>query len=196
MIDPTKQVPQTNPADAGKMARSQVMLAIVFGLIFGFLLQKGGVAKYHVLVGSLLLQDFTVFKVMITAMLVGMIGLFALHWQGKIELRIKPTRYGSIILGGLIFGAGFALSGYCPGTGAAAIGQGNLDALFMVAGMIAGSWLYAESSEFLKNTVEKWGDRGKLLIPDALGLNRGVAIIIAVLLLGGFLVALEKFTIR
>lgn len=196
MIDPTKQVRQTNPADAEKMARPQVVLAIVFGLIFGFLLQKGGVAKYHVLIGSLLLQDFTVFKVMISAILVGMIGLFALQRQGKIELRIKPTRYGAVIIGGLIFGAGFALNGYCPGTGAAALGQGNLDALFMIAGTIAGSWLYAESSEFLKNTIEKWGDRGKLLVPGVLGINRGVAIVIAAVLLSGFLVVLEQFTTR
>ena len=196
MIDPTTEVPQTNPAEESGISRHQVLQAIIFGLLFGFLLQKGGVAKYHILVGSLLLQDFTVFKVMLTAMTVGMLGLFPLYWLGKIELKIKPTRIAAVTIGALVFGAGFALNGYCPGTGAAALGQGNWDALFMIAGMIAGSWLFAESSGFLKETIEKWGDRGKLLIPDLLGLNRKVAMLIIAGLLVAALVALERFTIR
>jgi len=196
MIDPTKEVRQSNPADESGISRGQVLQAILFGLIFGFLLQKGGVAKYHVLIGSLLLQDFTVFKVMIAAMLVGMIGLFPLAWMGKVKLHIKPTRYAAVIIGGLVFGAGFALNGYCPGTGAAALGQGNWDSLFMIAGMIAGSWLYAEFSETSKATLEKWGDRGKLLLPDLLGLNRKIAVVVFAGLLVGALLLLDRFTIR
>lgn len=196
MIDPTREVKQSNPADESKMPRHQILQAILFGVLFGFLLQKGGVAKYHVLIGSLLLQDFTVFKVMLTAMVVGMLGLFPLYWLGKIELRIKPTRYAAVIIGGLIFGAGFALNGYCPGTGAAALGQGNWDALFMIAGMVAGSWLYAEFSATSKETLEKWGDRGKLLIPDLLRLNRKVAVVVFAGLLIGALIVLDRFTIR
>ena len=120
MIDPTKEVKKGREGNESGISRDKVLQAIVFGLIFGFLLQKGGVAKYHLLVGVLLLQDFTVIKMMASAIVVGMIGLFALHRAGKIEFKLKPTRYGPIIIGGLAFGAGFGFSGYCPGTAAAA----------------------------------------------------------------------------
>lgn len=196
MIDPTKEVRQTSPADESRITRDQFLQAIIFGLIFGLLLQKGGVAKYHVLMGALLLQDFTVFKVMLSAIVVGMIGLWPLWALGKIELKIKPTRVGAVTIGGVIFGAGFALNGYCPGTGAAALGQGNWDALFMIAGMIAGSYLYAAGSGFFKGTIERWGDRGKLLLPDLLGLNRAAAVLIFALALIGCLVALDRLVIR
>ena len=118
----------------------------MFGIAFGFLLQKGGVAKYHILIGVLLLEDFTVIKVMLAAIIVGMLGIFSMHRLGMVELHLKPTRYAANVLGGLLFGVGFALIGYCPGTGAAALGQGNYDALGGVLGLMAGSYLYAEAS--------------------------------------------------
>ena len=79
---------------------------------------------------------------------------------------MKPTRYAANIIGGLIFGVGFGLLGYCPGTGAAALGQGNFDAIAGVLGLLAGSYLYAETSGFLEATVLKWGNRGKSRCPN------------------------------
>jgi uncharacterized protein len=146
--------------------------AVAFGLMFGFLLQKGGVAKYQVLVGQLLLEDFTVIRVMGSAILVGMIGVLAMHWRGMVKLHIKPTRYAANVLGGLVFGCGFALAGYCPGTGAAALGQGNYDAIAVIAGMMAGSYLFALASGWLGRTVERWGERGELLLPQLFRLPR------------------------
>ena len=153
-------------SDANK--KKQLALGLLFGVIFGFLLQKGGVAKYHVLLGVLLLEDFTVIKVMLSAIIVGMLGVFSLHAIGLVELHIKPTRYAANILGGLLFGVGFALIGYCPGTGAAALGQGNYDAIAGIIGLLAGSYLYAESSAKLGETIETWGERGKLTMPQLL----------------------------
>lgn len=167
-------------------------LAALFGLIFGFLLQKGGVAKYNVLIGVLLLEDFTVVKVMMTAVLVGMVGVFALHGMGKVQLHIKPTRLGANIIGGLMFGVGFALIAYCPGTGAAALGQGNWDAIFGIIGLLAGSYLFAEFSARMERTVEKWGERGKLLLPDALQIPRGIFVTVFAVLLTLGLIVLEK----
>lgn len=141
---------------------------LLFGLIFGFLLQKGGVAKYDILLGALLFTDFTVIKVMLTAVIVGMIGVFSMHALGLVKLHVKPTRYGPNIIGGLIFGVGFGLMGYCPGTGAAALGQGNYDAIAGLIGLIAGSFLFAEASRSLENKFMKWGYRGKIMIPDLL----------------------------
>lgn len=197
MIDPGKSVTTSNVAETATTDRGRRILgAILFGLAFGFLLQKGGVGKYHILMGQLLLQDFTVVKVMLTAIVVGMIGIFTLHRFAKVNLHIKPTRIGSNIIGGLIFGAGFALIGYCPGTVAAALGQGNYDALFAMAGLVLGSWIFAECSTWIKGTVEKWGDLGKVLLPDLLHVSRTAFTIGLAVALTTVILVLERFTVR
>jgi len=173
MIDPGKAVKESSIAEPPPIAPPEkIISALIFGLAFGFLLQKGGVGKYHILLGQLLLQDWTVVKVMMTAIVVGMVGIFALHHFAKVNLHIKPTRIGAQSIGGLLFGAGFALLAYCPGTGAAALGQGSWDVLFGMAGLIAGSYLFAEMSGWLKKTVETWGEKGKLTLPDLLHIPR------------------------
>jgi len=193
MIDPGKAVKQSTEKPLPPVAAAPKLLAgMVFGLVFGFLLQKGGVGKFNILIGQLLLQDFTVAKVMLTAIVVGMVGVFALHHFARVNLHLKPTRIGSNIIGGLLFGAGFALMGYCPGTAAAALGQGSWDALFGMAGLVAGSWIFAEFSASLKKTVEKWGDLGKVLLPDLLHVPRGVFVVIFAVLLTVGLFALER----
>lgn len=197
MIDPGKAVKTSSIAEPAAVENGRLLLgAVLFGLAFGFLLQKGGVGKYHILIGQLLLQDFTVVKVMLTAILVGMVGIFTLHRFGKVNLHIKPTRIGPNIIGGLVFGAGFALIGYCPGTVAAALGQGNYDGLFAMAGLILGSYLYAEFSKPLKASVETWGEKGKLMLPEALRIPRPVFIPLFACFLLGVLFALERFTVR
>ena len=161
----------------------KLVLAALFGVVFGFLLQKGGVAKFNVLIGQLLLQDWTVLKVMMTAVVVGMAGVFPLHYFGMAKLHLQPTRLGANIIGGALFGVGFALMAYCPGTGAAALGQGNWDALFGVLGLMAGSYVFAELSERLGDTVSKWGYKGKLMLPDILHVPRGAFVVGFALLL-------------
>lgn len=141
--------------------KSGAIKAVVFGLLFGFLLQKGGVAKLHLLIGALLLEDFTVVQVMLSAIVVGMFGAIALTRMGWAEYSIKPTRWRANIAGGLVFGAGFAFSGYCPGTGAAAIGQGNGDAWFMALGMALGSYVYALASRPLEARLKAGSAEGR-----------------------------------
>lgn len=174
----------------------QLALGLLFGLAFGFLLQKGGVAKYHVLMGVLLLEDFTVIKVMLSAIVAGMIGVFALYALGLVELHLKPTRYAANLLGGLLFGVGFALLGYCPGTGAAALGQGNYDAIAGVLGLMAGSYLYAEMSGLLGKTVLTWGDRGKLMLPELVRVSLSTFVVAFASFLVLVLVGMELVTAR
>jgi len=173
-------------ASPGKLAAG-----LFFGLIFGFLLQKGGVAKFDILIGVLLLENFVVVKVMLTAIIVGMIGSYILRRMGVIELQINETKYGANAIGGLIFGVGFGLLAYCPGTNAAAVGQGNLDAWVGVLGLLLGSYLYALSSKFTSGTVSRWGKRGKLTLPNWVGVSQGVFIAIAVPALAAVVVVLE-----
>lgn len=174
----------------------QLALGLLFGVIFGFLLQKGGVAKYHILVGSLLLEDFTVVKVMLTAIVVGSLGIFALYSLGLVKLHLKPTRYAANIVGGLLFGVGFGLSGYCPGTGAAAVGQGNWDAILSGIGLMVGSYLFAEVSGKLEKTLMKVGDRGKLMLPELLGVRLATFLLFFVPLLTIGLYVLDRSTVR
>ncbi|MDZ4660534.1 MAG: DUF6691 family protein [Pseudomonadota bacterium] len=177
---------ETSPV--GKQ-RKKLAQALLFGLMFGFLLQKGGVAKYHVLEGQLLFTDFTVMKVMMSAILVAMIGLYFLHRTARIKLHIKPTKIGANIIGGLIFGVGFAFAGYCPGTGAAGLGQGDIPALIFMFGLVAGSYLFAEFSETSKKTIEKWGDKGKITFHTLIKVNTGPSVaIMAIVVLSALLV--------
>ena len=78
-----------------------------------------------------------------------MIGIYSMHTAGLVELHIKPTRYVANTLGGLLFGVGFALAAYCPGTSAAALGQGNYDALAVMLGLMGGSYVFAEASGWI-----------------------------------------------
>lgn len=197
MIDAGKAVPKTSIAAPPFVAPARALAGgAVFGFAFGFLLQKGGVGTYHILIGQLLLQDWTVVKIMATAIGVGMIGIFVLNRFAKVDMHLQPTKLGSNILGGLLFGAGFGLIGYCPGTAAAALGQGSWDALFGMAGLVAGSWIYAELSGRLKASVENWGNLGKLTLWELLHIPRGPAVGIVALVISAALILLDRYAAR
>ena len=153
--------------------RGGLFAGLIFGIIFGFLLQKGGVADYEVLIGSLRLTDSTVFTVILTAIVVGSVASAILRRLGLARAHPKPTRYASNVVGGLLFGVGFGLMGYCPGTGAAALGQGSWDAAFGLVGLIAGSFTYALAFPFLK-ILNQTGDRGHLTAPNAFHVSTAV----------------------
>lgn len=169
-----------------------LMLALLSGSFFGFLLQKGGVAKYDILVGALLLSSTVVFKVILTAIVVGMVGVYVLERRGLLKLQISETAYTSNIVGSLIFGLGFGLLAYCPGTDAAAVGQGNYDALVGVAGLVLGSYLFALTTR-VRPDLSRLGARGKLTVPDVLHVSRGRAVAIFAPLLVIALVLMEMF---
>ncbi|TVQ00095.1 MAG: YeeE/YedE family protein [Planctomycetaceae bacterium] len=183
-------------AESKPLYTNRLFQGALFGVAFGFLLQKGGVAKYHVLIGALLLEDFTVMKVMLTAIIVGSIGIFSLLAFNLVKLDLKPTRYAANVAGGLLFGVGFGLLGYCPGTGAAALGQGNWDAIFGFAGLLLGSYLFAEFSGLIGKTISKWGDRGKLTLPELVGMKRSTFLLIWLPLLVVVLFAIHALAER
>ena len=88
----------------------------------------------------------------------------------------------AIVIGGLLFGIGWGLFGYCPGTSMGAVGEGRLDGLWGIAGMVAGAAIYAEAFPLMKSTVLKWGDFGKITLPQVLGVNHWFVIIPFVIL--------------
>lgn len=135
--------------------RLQLFLGLLIGIVFGFLLQKGGVTKYDVILAQLRLLDFTVLKIMLTAVIVTMLGISYLFPKGKIQLHPKSGSLKNAVVGGLIFGVGFAILGYCPGTIAGAVGNGYLDGLIGgMVGIIIGSGIYASMYSTLKK--KKW----------------------------------------
>jgi len=163
----------------------ELLFGLVTGVLFGALLQRAEVIRYDRQLGALLLEDMTIVKFMLTTVLVGMVGVYLLADLGLAKLSLKPLVLGGNILGGLTFGAGWALLGYCPGTAGAALGEGRIDALAGMAGMLAGAALYAEAYPTLKQTVLTWGDFGKVTLPQLLGLNHWL--VIAACLVGGVL---------
>ncbi|HBP87514.1 MAG TPA: YeeE/YedE thiosulfate transporter family protein [Nitrospirales bacterium] len=151
-------------------------LGLMTGILFGFLLQKGRVLRFEKQIGAMLLKDMTILKFMLSAILVGMVGITLLTDAGLATLSHKPMNLGAVLLGGALFGAGWAVMGYCPGTSIGALGEGRWHAVFAVAGMLVGAGLYAELYPFFQSTVLAWKDFGKIGVTDALGLSTWVII--------------------
>jgi hypothetical protein len=153
--------------------RLQLVLGGGIGLVFGFLLQRGGVTHYDVILGQLLLRDFTVVKIILTAVVTGMLGVYVLNRLSLVDYHLKAGALGSSMVGGLLFGAGMALLGYCPGTNSGAVGQGSLDALLGgLPGIVAGTVVYARLYPALDRHVLHWGRFGKMTLPELLDTSR------------------------
>ena len=172
---------------------SQLILGLLFGIVFGFLLQKGGVTKYDVIIGQLLLTDFTVLKIMLSAVLTGMIGIYLMKSLGLVELYPKSGSMGMNIIGAIIFGIGFALLGYCPGTIAGAIGNGYLDATVGgLAGILIGAGLFAAIYPRLHRSILKKGYFGNLTLPRLLKVNDWIVVIPVAIIIFILLYWIEK----
>jgi hypothetical protein len=174
--------------------RLQLLIGFLIGICFGGLLYISGVTEYNVILGQLLLTDFTVIKVMLAAVVVGMIGIYAMKSRGMVELHPKPGSIGSTVIGGIIFGMGFAILGYCPGTVAGAVGHGSLDALFGgVTGILIGAGIFAAAYPTLNEKVLSKGVFRSMTIPDHLKINPWYIIIPLCILIGAVLAGLEYF---
>lgn len=172
---------------------SNLILGLLTGIFFGFFLQKGQVLKYDKQLGMLRFQDFTILKVMVSAILVGMVGIYFFSDMGIGKLSLKPTILGANIIGGLIFGLGWGMLGYCPGTAVGATGEGRFDAFWGgVLGMLVGAGIFAEIYTFIKDNLMKWGDLGKLSIPKVIGIHHWIVVAIIWVIMTLMLMALEK----
>jgi uncharacterized membrane protein YedE/YeeE len=163
----------------------KLALGLGTGILFGLLLQKGQVAKFQKILGQLLLKDFTVVKIMATAIAVGTIGVHVLVATGFASLHIQPASLARIIVGGVLLGIGIAIFGLCPGTSVAACGEGRRDAMIGVLGMLAG---FGRLEPMMKSLA----DLGKVTLPQLSGTSPwlwapGVAVMIAI-----FLAILER----
>jgi len=168
------------------MMGTDQILGLATGILFGFLLQKGRVLRFEKQIGAMLLKDMTILKFMLSAIIVGMVGVEVLSSAGIITMSHKPMNVGAILVGGALFGAGWAVMGYCPGTSVGALGEGRWHAIFAIAGMVTGAAIYAELYPFFKRTVLSWADYGKIGMPEALGVSPWVVIVVFICVVLGF----------
>lgn len=148
---------------------TKLALGLLTGIVFGFLLQKGRAAKFHVIIGQFLLKDWTVVKIMGTAVVVGAIGVYALVAMDLASLHVKPLLWGGVVIGAVCFGIGIAVFGYCPGTSVAACGEGRRDAMVGVLGMLVGAAVYVALFPVLQPVIKGLGDAGEITLPQVTG---------------------------
>jgi len=155
---------------------SQLAMGLGTGLAFGFLLQRAGVTRFRTILGQFLWKDHTVLRTMLTAVVVGGAGIYGMQALasagviGEVPMHVKGAAVLGNVLGGLIFGVGMVLLGYCPGTGVAAVGEGSRHAVVGILGMLAGAAVYAEVHPWAQGTILGVCDLGKQTFPAMTGL--------------------------
>ena len=116
---------------------------LIIGTLFGFVLEKGGVFNYATQINALLFRDMSMFKLLMALQLVVIPVMMLLKYFGVIEFSHEPFSIYNAIGGGLVFGIGWALMGFCPGTAVGGLGIGHMPIIAGLAGMITGGVLYA-----------------------------------------------------
>lgn len=160
---------------------------LIFGFIFGAILQYASLNKYNVISGLAILENFAVAKAISVAIGIGVIILSIEIGLGYASYHVKPLLLGGIILGGLIFGTGMAILGYCPGTLAISLGEGSIDALIGIIGGLAGGLVFT----FFQPAIASISgpDLGSISLNSLIGTN--TIYYLLVLLIGGIFIAIS-----
>lgn len=168
-----------------------LLIALVTGIGFGFFLERGGFGSGRKLAAQFYLTDMTVFKVMFTAIVTAMLGLFWLSWLGFVDyalVSVPPTYLVPQLVGGIIFGTGFVMGGYCPGTSCVASSTGKLDGGVHLVGIITGILLFGEAFSFLE-TFYNSSAMGVFTLPQVFDLSEGMTVfLVVVAAIAGFMV--------
>lgn len=138
-------------------------LGMAIGIVFGALLQRGGLADSRTIIGQLHGDDSRVAKTMAMAVAVGAVGHRWLYRRGLATDEPKPMNPVGLIGGAALFGAGMALSGYCPGTAAAAAGSGKSEGVWAMAGMLAAATVFVVTYPRMKKALEA-GSLGRVTL--------------------------------
>ena len=165
---------------------TSLVIAVLLGIAFGWFLERGGMGNAQKLAGQFYLTDLSVLKLMFSAILTAMLGLFWLSWVGLLDLSrvyVPETFVSPQLVGGVVFGVGFATGGLCPGTSCVAAATGRRDGVALVAGMLGGVFVFGEAFPGISSFADS-GARGSWTLPQALGVSYGsvVGIIVAVAL--------------
>ena len=158
-----------------------VLMPLGIGFCFGWLLQRAGLSRYDRIVNIFRLRDFAVMQFMLSALVVGALTLQVLAALGVAGPYPLPVTYvWGVLLGGVLFGVGMALSGFCPGTVAAGAGEGRLDYLIPGAlGLYVGAVVYGWIYPWFMPRLVALGNYGPLTLADALGVHPWLVTLIA-----------------
>jgi uncharacterized protein len=168
---------------------TEMLLSVFIGMGFGFVLERAGFGRSDNLASIFYGRDFRVLRVMFTAIVTAMIGLYFLD-----VLRILPissigildTYLWAQLAGGLLFGAGFIIGGWCPGTSIVGVVSGKIDAVLFVFGLVLGSMIFTLGFESLA-PLQNAGAKGRLLLHDAFHVPSGVMVFaVALFAVGAF----------
>jgi uncharacterized membrane protein YedE/YeeE len=168
--------------------------AVVIGMFFGFFLERGGMGNPHKLTGVFYRTDFAVPKMMFTAILVAATGLCLLSDLKVLDMSrvwIIPTFFWPQLVGGALFGLGYLVSGYCPGTAAAGLASGRLDALVTMVGIGSGTLLFSALYPWLEGFY-KTSDMGTVTLPELLKVNHWALLALVYVIAGIMFYAMER----
>jgi hypothetical protein len=174
---------------------ASLVAAAILGLGFGFFLERAGFGGARKLTAQFYLTDMSVLKVMFTAIVTAMAGVFALTaigWLDFSKIYLTPTFVVPQLVGGLVFGAGFIIGGYCPGTSVAGIATGKIDAGVYALGMLAGIAFFAETFDILFSGWAEATPFGQVTLPKVLGLRYGLVVLAVILLAVGAFILAER----
>jgi uncharacterized membrane protein YedE/YeeE len=171
---------------------ASLVIALLVGIAFGWFLERSGMGNARKLAGQFYLRDLTVFKVMFTAIVTAMLGVFWLGWLGVLDVSrvyVPETWIVPQLVGGIVFGFGFVIAGLCPGTSCVAAASGRIDGVVVVIGMFAGvlgiGLLLGKLQSFYESTP-----RGSLTFPDLLNVSTGsIVFFVTVVAIVGFIIA-------
>ncbi|HEY4639740.1 MAG TPA: YeeE/YedE thiosulfate transporter family protein [Thermoanaerobaculia bacterium] len=161
-----------------------MIAAFLIGIAFGFALEQAGLGDARKLAGQFYFTDLTVLKVMFSAIVTAMLGVFWLSRLGAIELAriyVPETFLLPQLAGGALFGIGFAIAGLCPGTSCVAAATGRGDGLFVMLGMFGGVLLTGSALNAIRGFYESTS-RGALTLPQMLHVPYGVVVCAVVLM--------------
>ena len=159
-----------------------LLLALPIGFAFGWFLERGGLGNAKKLAGQFYLTDLTVFKVMFSAIVTAALGVFWLSrigWLDLSKVAVPPTYLLPQLAGGLVFGAGFVIGGLCPGTSCVAAATGRRDGLALIAGMLAGIWIFGELLPGISNFYDST-NRGGLTLDRVFHIGYGTTVFLLV----------------
>ena len=171
---------------------ASLVVALLIGIAFGWFLERSGMGNARKLAGQFYLRDLTVFKVMFTAIVTAMLGVFWLGWLGLLDVSrvyVPETWIVPQLAGGIVFGFGFVIAGLCPGTSCVAAASGRIDGVVVVVGMFDGvlgtGLLFGRLQSFYESTP-----RGSLTFPGLLNVSTGLIVfLVTVVAIVGFVIA-------